>query len=163
MIAKIIGAAALAGGCFIIGKSGADRLSWRVQLLSSLEEALLIFEGELLYRRADIADAFAAAGICDISGIFKKSAESTEGLGAAKAFRKGITAASLEKEETDALIAFSCGLSSPDIDGQVKNAALCRERIKAILRAAKEKKEKCARLYTASGLLSGAAAVILLL
>ena len=163
MFIKIIGAAALAGGCFVLGKSGADKLSRRVQVLMGLEEALLIFEGELLYTMSDIDDAFSAAEICDISGIFKKSAENTAKLGAVRAFRAGIAAADLEKEEIAALTAFSSGLSSPDIEGQVKNAALCRERIKAILRTAKEKKERCSKLYTVSGLLTGAAAVILLL
>lgn len=163
MLIKLIGAAALVGGCFAVGKSGADKLANRVQVLMGLEEALLIFEGELLYKLTDIKDAFLAASVCDISGIFKKSAENTVKMGAVKAFRTGIMSAKLEKEETAALNAFASGLSSPDVEGQVKNAALCRERIKAILRIAKEKKERCSKLYTASGFFAGAAMVILLL
>ncbi|MBQ7717714.1 MAG: stage III sporulation protein AB [Clostridia bacterium] len=162
MLIKLIGAAALVGGCFAAGKSGADKLAYRVQVLMGLEEALLIFEGELLYMMSDIKDAFSAASVCDISGVFQKSAVSTERLGAVKAFRAGILSAELEKEETAALTAFASGLNSPDVEGQVKNAALCRERIKAILKIAKEKKERCSKLYTASGFFTGAAIAILL-
>ena len=163
MLIKLIGAAALVGGCFAAGKRGADKLAYRVQMLMGLEEALLIFEGELLYKLSDIRDAFSAASVCDISGIFKKSADNTEKLGAVKAFRAGVMSAELEKDETVALNAFASGLLSPDVEGQVKNAALCRERIKAILKIAKEKKERCSKLYTASCFFAGAAMVILLL
>ena len=163
MVIKVIGAAALVCGCFIIGKNGADKLSHRVYTLMGLEEALLVFEGEILYTTAEIGDALGAAGACDLSGVFLKSSKNTAKMGACKAFQNAVVSAELEKEESAALFSFASGLSSPDVEGQVKNAALCRERIKAIIRTANEKKEKSARLYTASGLLTGIAAVILLL
>lgn len=163
MLVKFLGAAALVGGCFAVGKSNADKLSRRVRILMGLEEALLIFEGEMTYTLPEIKEALESASVCDISGVFGKSAGNTERFGAVNAFRKGVEAAGLDKEEKGALFAFATGLSSQDIEGQIKNAALCRERIRAIVKKAKEKKEKCEKLYTASGLLTGIAAVIMLL
>ena len=57
---------------------------------------------------------------------------------------------------------FSYGLSSPDKEGQIKNAALAMERINLLIKKATEKKDKLFSLYLSVGLLAGAAGGIML-
>lgn len=161
MLVKLCGCAALIAGCALIGAGKASSLSQRVKALMGLEQALLIFEGEIEYKLSPLCDACAAAAHSDISGVFKGSLADMPRLGAAKAFEGSVSSCSLEKDEAAALSAFAAGMTSPDKLGQLQNARLCRERIKGVLKTAQEKKQQLYKLYSASGALLGAAVAIL--
>lgn len=145
------------------GGMRAVSLSEKVKCIEGLYEAVMIFQNEINFKTSPLYEAFQSAARRDISGIFKESLENIFEMGATGALEKAVKKSAIGQEEREVMLSFSCGLSLPDKEGQIKNAALTMERLSALLKKAAEKRDKLCSLYCTLGLLAGAAGGILLL
>ena len=162
MLLKISGAALLCIGGSLAGGMKANALSGRVLYLEGLYEGIMAFQNEINFKTAPLYEAFESAAKRDKSGIFKESLENFFEAGATRALEEAVKKSGLGQEEKEVMLSFSYGLSSPDKEGQIKNAALAMERINLLIKKATEKKDKLFSLYLSVGLLAGAAGGIML-
>ena len=163
MVFKLFGASLFLIGAVLSGVIRAQALSYRVLILTGIYDALIAFENEIRYKLSPMQSALSAAAAHDISGIFKAAAEGVSTLGAVSSMKRAAGTGSLTQDERRAIISFAEGLSAEDAEGQIKNAALCRERINKILQNAEQRKTRLYKLYIVSGGVCGVAALLLII
>lgn len=163
MILKLLGSIGVFLGCSAMGAYKGAQLVQRVKVLSGIEESLLILENEISITLTPLPDAMKRASLVDLSGIFEEAAIIMGEKSASESFKQAVKKAKIFKDEEDTLIGFAEGLKAEDKDGQLKNIALCKQRINKIKEEATERKNRLQKLYMTSGALSGAAAVIIML
>lgn len=146
-----------------LGIEKAQELSRRVKVLCSIQDGIISFENEIRCRLSPMREALLSAASPDISGVFLSAAEGLNKMGAAASMKQAVGTSTLQSEEKDALLSFAEGLSAEDAEGQIKNAALCRERIDRILKSAEDRKKRLYKLYCVSGGVCGAAILLLII
>ena len=129
-------------------------LSENVNILMSLEEAVILFESEIEYSLSALPEAFKKAGVCDKSGIFSLCASKILERNAADSLRER----RLCGEGKMILQSFAEGLHAQNKEGQIKNAELCRLRLAKAVKKAEIERDRLKKLYPA---LCGACALVL--
>ena len=163
MFLKTTGAILLLIASAAAGMAKAQELSRRVKILCALQDSLLVFENEIRYRLSPMREALLGAASNDLSGVFLAAAESLNKMGAAASMKKAVGTSTLKYEEKDVLLSFAAGLFAEDAEGQIKNAALCRDRINKILKSAEDRRARLYKLYCISGGMTGIAVVLLMI
>ena len=156
---KIIGSVAviLSGGAIGIMKQ--CQLSCRVSALEKTRSALLHIQSSIAAGNVSLGRSFAESG----HPVLKRAAEYGVESGMSEGLALAVKEADMPLEEREILTGFASGLCATDREGQLKNIELCDRRIYALLQLAADRKEKLSRLYAASGLLGGAAVVLIFL
>ena len=163
MIIKLLGGGMLLCASTAAGILKAHELTRRVKVLCALQDGLILFENEIRYRLSPMREALVSAASADISGVFASAADNLNKTGAVSAMKQAVWTSTLGDGEKEALLSFASGLSAEDADGQIKNAALCRERIRKTLKSAEDRRARLYKLYCISGGISGAALLLLII
>ena len=172
MAIKLIGALVVIFACGKIGFDFASILSKRVAEIRGAITVLTALESEITFQNVPLGDALMHAGDATSAAIgltFKKA-------GRALKMKKGSTAAEVWSETVDAqcinalnkgdiMILKSLGalLGKSDIDNQIGNIALAKEKLRTAERDALDAEKKYGKLYKSTGLLVGALIAILFL
>lgn len=155
---KAAGSILLIFGGFMAGLFKSFALSENVNILMSLEEAVILFESEIEYSLSALPDAFKKAGVCDKSGIFSLCASKILERNAADSLREAVEERRLCGEGKMILQSFAEGLHAQNKEGQIKNAELCRLRLAKAVKKAEIERDRLKKLYPA---LCGACALVL--
>lgn len=169
---KFLGALLLAGGTAALGLNAAHRLSVRLQVLSSLLTALQLMQAEIAFRQTPVpelleqlthqlpppADGLFALcaqrgeelGRVPFSEIWRESVESCRGL-------------ELSRQERRELAAIGNILGRYDVDGQLAALAALERRVEQLFSQAQQERDSRSKVFSALGIVTGLALIILLL
>lgn len=167
---RLIGALLTAISCVVLGRIFSRELRRHCELLSALQQGLLLLEKEISFSATPLSQALqvAAAGAGAARDLFVMSAEalrSGQGLTAAEAWQEALMPWQnrLTEEEYMLLSAFAAGLGLSDSAHQLKRIELTRLKLAAAEAQARDNYARQGRVRQSLGWAAGAALILLLL
>lgn len=161
---KFLGALMIIAAASFCGIKKSRELKQRVKCLDNIIGALGLLKTEISFSQEHIREALIKADrYFDTNGIFTQCAKnSDDGIGIS--WEKAVEGAyRLSKEDKSVLKRLGARLGITDVTDQKENIIYVTELLKENRRLADEICEKYSRLYSAGGVLIGAAIAVLLI
>jgi stage III sporulation protein AB len=173
LMLKIVGAACILGAAVAFGESKARFLEQRVRQLQQFQRSLKLLTAEISFSRSLLSDAFrnvsgqSEAPIRELYGcaaeILSAGREQTAREAWEEALRRVSPQASFTASDREIIGSLGVSLGVSQQEGQLKQIQLAEQHLSFALEAAREDRQRQARLWRYLGFISGAALIILLL
>ena len=166
---KLLGAALILLACVSVGQWAARSLKNRVDLLSGLQQGLVALGKEISYSATSMSEALQR--VSTLAGqagrLFAQAGtllRQGDGITAGEAWQQAVAQQTSVDAELRSLLELpAAGLGLSDVDSQVKQLELCRERLREAEQRAEERERQYGKICRSMSWACGAVLVLFLL